>query len=289
MVGFFVMAGYELHLADLANLRWIGAAYVVCRTVGKILGAYLGMRWARAGGGLRPYLGAALLCQAAVIIGLADFVAEYWHQDWGRRFATVALGSVVIFEVAGPLLIKQCVKWAGELKAITLLRRARAAPVGTSILALTTQALLRTVGLSRVSRSGDDQPLLAKDIMRTNVKCLPSNADFDAVLHFVENSRFNHFPVVDQDKQLIGVIHFSDIRSLIYDPFLSHLMTAADLASADPRAVPADMPAKEVLSLFRDGDVGSMPVVQDAGSRNVVGIIEQRDLLRALHLEDRSG
>ncbi|MCH7825260.1 MAG: hypothetical protein IH849_10695, partial [Acidobacteria bacterium] len=166
--GFFVMAGYELHLADLANLRWIGAAYVVCRTVGKILGAYLGMRWSGVGGELRPYLGMALLCQAAVIIGLADFVAEYWHQEWGRRFATVALGSVVIFEVAGPLLTKQCAKWAGELKAVTLLRRDQAAPAGTSILALTTQALLRTVGLSRAVRSGgDDRPLLAKDIMRT--------------------------------------------------------------------------------------------------------------------------
>jgi len=289
MVGFFVMAGYELHLADVANLRWIGAAYVVCRILGKVFGAYLGARWSGAGGGLRPYLGTALLCQAAVTIGLADFVAEYWRQDWGRRFATVALGAVVIFEVTGPLLIKQCVKWAGEVKAITLLRRNRAAPVGTSILSLTAQALLRSVGLSRVTRSGDDRPLLAKDIMRTNVKCLAAGADFDEVLHFVENSRFNHFPVVDQDQQLIGVIHFSDIRGLIYDPFLSHLMTAADLASTDPRAVPAEMPAKEALSLFQDGDVGSMPVVQDADSRNVVGIIEQRDLLRALHRRDHSG
>ena len=289
LVGFFVMAGYQLHLGELANLRIVGLIYVVGRLIGKTLGAYLGIRWAHADGTLRPFLGTALLCQAAVIIGLADYVSEYWHHDWAQRFATIALGSVVIFEVSGPLLIKQAAKWSGEVKAVTLLRRTGPPHAGASILSITTQALLRTIGLGRSAESRPDQPLLARDVMRTNVACLAADADFDEVLHFLERSRFNHFPVVDGDQQLVGVIHFSDVRGLIYDPFLSHLMTAADLASTDLRAVPADMPAREVLSLFHDGDVGSLPVVQDAVSRNVVGIIEQRDLLRALHVHDRSG
>jgi len=121
--------------------------------------------------------------------------------------------------------------------------------------------------------------------MRTNVACIAADADFDEVLHFLERSRFNHFPVVNGEQELVGVIHFSDVRGLIYDSFLSHLVTAADLANTDTRAVSADMPADEVMRIFQDGDVGSLPVVQSADSRNVVGIIEQRDLLRTLHLQ----
>ncbi len=82
----------------------------------------------------------------------------------------------------------------------------------------------------------------------------------------------------------MGVIHFSDIREIIYDPFLSRLMTAVDLSNPNTRAVSADMSLEEVLRAFQEGDVGSLPVVESSESRNVVGIIEQRDLLRALHL-----
>ena len=284
LVGFFVIAGYQLHLADLLGLHWVGGIYVVCRLAGKVLGARWGMRWSKASSELRPSLGAALLCQAAVVIALADFVGAYWEHDWAGRFATIVLGSVVIFEVCGPLLIKWVVVRAGEVKAVTLLRRpGSSAAGGASIRSLTWEALLRTLGLSRTARGPRDKPLQVRHIMRTNVKCIPATADLDEVLHFVEQSRFNHFPVVDENDALVGVLHFSDIRGIIYDPFLSHLMTAVDLANPNTSAVSADMPMEEVARVFRDGDLGSLPVVEGPNSQHVVGIIEQRDLFRVLH------
>jgi CIC family chloride channel protein len=120
--------------------------------------------------------------------------------------------------------------------------------------------------------------------MRSNVKCIPADATFDEVLHFVEQSRHNHFLVVNEQDDLVGVIHFSHIREIIYDPFLSRLMTAIDLVMPNPQTVHADMPMEEALQVFRAGDIGSVPVVEAPGSRRVVGIVEQRDLLRTLHL-----
>ena len=285
LVGFFVIAGYQLHLADFFEMPWVGAAYVVCRLAGKVTGAWLGTRWSKPSSVVRPYVGAALLCQAAVVIGLADFVSTNWQHEWAGRFATVVLGSVVIFEICGPLLTKWVVVRSGEVKAVTLLRRPRS-PVagGASAAALTWQALLRALGLGRTARSAGDRPLRVRHIMRTNIKCIPTGADLDKVLRFVERSRHDQFPVVDENDELIGVIHFSDIRGIIYDPFVSHLMTAIDLANANTRAVPADMSLEEVLRVFRDVDVGSLPVVEGPDSRSVVGIIEQRDLLRTLHV-----
>jgi CBS domain-containing protein len=285
LVGFFAIAGYQLHLADLFELRWVGGAYVVCRLVGKAAGTWLGMRWSKATGELNPLLGTALLCQAAVVIGLADFVDSYWENDWAERFATVVLGSVVIFEVCGPLLIKWVVVRSGEVKAVTLLHRPGSTAAGSaSILALTWTALLRALGLGQKMTAAGQESLKVRHIMRTKVKCIPATADLDEVLHLVEQSRHNHFPVIDEEDGLVGVIHFSDIREIIYDPFLSRLMTAVDLSNPNTRAVSADMSLEEVLRAFQEGDVGSLPVVESSESRNVVGIIEQRDLLRALHL-----
>jgi len=290
LVGFFVIAGFHLQFGDFVGLGAVGAAYVVCRLCGKVLGSYLGIRWAKASGELRPYLGTALLCQAAVVIGLADYVAAHWHDPWAGRFVLVVLGSVVLFEMCGPLLVKNTVKSAGEVKAITLIRR-RAAPRsgGSSTLAITWYALLRSLGLGRRAGPRTDKPLCVRHIMRTNVKCVRAEADFDEVLHFAEKSRFNHFPVVDAEQRLVGVIHFSDIRGIIYDPFMSQLMTAMDLSNPH-RGIAADLSMAEALEVFKKGDTGSLPVVEAADSPKVVGILEQRDLLRAVHLHgDQQG
>jgi CBS domain-containing protein len=44
------------------------------------------------------------------------------------------------------------------------------------------------------------------------------------------------------------------------------------------------MPLSDVLDLFTRQNVGALPVVDESGSKRIVGLIEQRDLLRALHL-----
>jgi Kef-type K+ transport system membrane component KefB/predicted transcriptional regulator len=285
-IGFFVLAGYGLHLGELVDLRLIGMTYVACRLAGKILGAWWGARRARRPGEITPYIGAALLCQAAVVVGLADFVSNHWLQaDAARSFATTIVGSVVFFELCGPLLVKWVVVRSGEVKAVTLLHHSvPAAAEGDSVVALTWQALLRTVGLRHRRKSLPAEALQARHIMRTNIKCIRADERFDQVLHAVEQSRYNHFPVVDEHDELVGVIHFSDIRGIIYDPVLSDLVTALDLANPDTPAVPVDMSLRDLLAVFKAGDVGSLPVVESVGSRRVVGIVEQRDLLRTLHL-----
>lgn len=285
LVGFFVIAGYKLHLADLASLQYAGIAYIGCRILGKVLGAYVGLRWAKSHDGLPQLLGSALLCQAAVVIGLADFVETYWQHDWADRFVTIVLGSVVMFEICGPLLTKSVVKRAGEVKVVTLLRRTgvSAAP-GAPILALSWHSLLRTIGLGQASGRKAGDPLQVRHIMRGNVKCISASADFDQVLHQVEQSRFNHFPVINDKQDLVGIIHFKDIQGIFYDPHLVGLLTAADIADTTSRPVPADMPLTEVLAVFQKENLGSLPVVDAPGSKRVVGIIEQRDVLRAAHL-----
>ena len=62
------------------------------------------------------------------------------------------------------------------------------------------------------------------------------------------------------------------------------LITAVDLACPDDM-VPADMSLEDLLGRFGDRDVGSLVVVESAESRRVVGLVEQRDLLRVLHGE----
>jgi len=119
--------------------------------------------------------------------------------------------------------------------------------------------------------------------MRTNVQFIHAAATFDETLHAIERSTYSHFPVVHEDGTFAGVIHFSDVRDVIYDPTLSELIAAVDLADPDSVTVPTDMTAAELLGVFTDQNVGVLPVVEQAAGKRIVGIVEQRDLLRVLH------
>ena len=281
--GFFVLAGYDLHVKELLALGWLGAVYVAARGIGKVVGCRLGRRWARDEEHLTPHLGAALLCQAAVVIGLSVFVRRTWDNPLAVKFATVIMGSIVVFEFVGPLLIKQCVKQAGEVKAMTLLRRIDTGREQLSAGRMTLQALGRLFGLGLKQKAHDPEQMQVKHLMRSSVQFIRASNTLDEVLHFIERSTHHHFPVVDEEGKYVGMIHFGDVREMIYDPLVRDLVTAFDLADTDSPTVEPEMTLSKLLEVFEECNAGTLPVVDSAANRRMVGVVEQRDLLRVLH------
>ncbi|UCG32302.1 MAG: cation:proton antiporter [Phycisphaerales bacterium] len=287
---FFVKAGYELHLEDLPSLGWLGAVYISARVVGKLWGAYYGGRWARLTPLIKPYMGVALLCQAGVVIGLGTFLVGKWgYVERGvfvpaagaSAFYTVILGSVAVFELFGPLLIKQAVVYGGEVKAVQLWTHREVAAAGTaSPAALILGSLANLLGLHHAVARAADKDLRARHLMRTNIKLLHDADTFDEVMHFVERSRFNHFPVVDDDEKLTGMIHYSDLRDIIYDPAMRDLVTAADMADIDAPYLTVEQTLPEVMDKFTRTEYDALPVIDSEDRRKVVGQIEQRDVIR---------
>lgn len=282
LAGFFVMTGFELHLAELSHMGTMGAAYVVFRIAGKVLGCRLGVKWATAPERAEGRLGSAMLCQAAVIIGIGAFVDRYWHSPLASRFVTIVLGSIVVFELIGPLLLKRTVVLGGEVKAITLLRGDRAERQGAGTLALTLQSLARLFGIKHSRSRLSVGEMRVEHIMRTNIQFIRAAHPFDEVLHFIERSTDSHFTVVSDEGLYVGVIHFSDVRDVIYDPAIRDLITAVDLADGKSPTVSKDVGFDGLLEMFHKHNLGVLPVVDGEGSRRVVGLVEQRDLLAAL-------
>jgi CBS domain-containing protein len=52
-----------------------------------------------------------------------------------------------------------------------------------------------------------------------------------------------------------------------------------DFANAESEVVPMDMPLTDLLDAFQRENVAVLPVVDAKGSRRIVGLVEQRDLL----------
>lgn len=113
---FFALAGSSLDLSILSSIGVLGLAYVFARMFGKVIGATLGATLAKSEPVVKKYLGWALLPQGGISIGLSMIVKDQLPA-FSERIVTLILFSVLVFEIAGPILAKIAITKAGETNA----------------------------------------------------------------------------------------------------------------------------------------------------------------------------
>ncbi|MBL6981111.1 MAG: cation:proton antiporter [Anaerolineales bacterium] len=118
---FFALVGARFQISLLPTMGLLGIGYVVLRSAGKYIGAWVGGSVGKAERQVKNNLGLGLLSQAGVAIGLA--IAS------NNRFATLgpegeALGALIIttitattfiVQIFGPLGVKLAITKAGEV------------------------------------------------------------------------------------------------------------------------------------------------------------------------------
>lgn len=116
---FFVISGAELELnvfADIAIVG-IGVVYIVFRCLGKYFGALISAKATACEPQICKYLGITLFPQAGVALGMCSIVAS--STDFGNQGAlirNITLFAVLIYELVGPLMTRQALMAAGEIK-----------------------------------------------------------------------------------------------------------------------------------------------------------------------------
>jgi Kef-type K+ transport system membrane component KefB len=113
---FFILSGSTLDFLTVARGGVIIAAYVIFRTVGKVLGCNYGAKLSRAPINVQKYLGWAMLNQAGVAIGFALFVRNLFPQL--AYINTLVLAAVGVFGIIGPIGAKFSIFRAKEATII---------------------------------------------------------------------------------------------------------------------------------------------------------------------------
>lgn len=117
---FFLVAGANVHFAELASAAALVVAYVAGRGIGKGAGGWLGFEATRSGRrtDFGKWIGAALMPFAGMAIGLAAFTVEKAAaagvEGLGEDVSAIVLGAVVIFELIGPLTVGKALDVTGE-------------------------------------------------------------------------------------------------------------------------------------------------------------------------------
>ena len=113
---FFVLSGAEL---DLTVFRYpvillIGVVYILTRCLGKYTGAWLSSTMMHCNDTVRKYLGVTLFPQAGVALGMV-LTAQKLGPELGGTIRNIILFSVLVYELAGPLMTKTALQQAGEI------------------------------------------------------------------------------------------------------------------------------------------------------------------------------
>lgn len=122
LVIFLTLAGVKLQLEILPAVGLIGAVYITARFLGKVGGSRLGAEVCALLPGRcsameprhRRYVGLALTPQAGVAIGLSLLAEEKLPLPPGL-LVTLILGSVIFFELVGPVLVLRALESTGSL------------------------------------------------------------------------------------------------------------------------------------------------------------------------------
>lgn len=113
MILFFILAGASLDLHALQATSLLGAAYIILRLTGRVIGSWGGGLVSGASPLIRQWMGMALWPQAGVALGMALLASQHLP-DLKEVILPIAIGSTIIFELIGPVMTRKALIKAGE-------------------------------------------------------------------------------------------------------------------------------------------------------------------------------
>ena len=240
----FVFVGAKLTLHSLSlSILLIVAVFIAARFLGKLGGARLGARLSRAPEKLRRYLPYCLLSQSGVAIGLSIIAAQRFPGTVGQTILIVVTTSTFIVQIIGPAFIKSALQKAGE--------------TGRNI---TEESLKEQYSLGQILKE-EELPL-------------QEGTPISQLIRTFAESRHNQLAVANKEGNLVGVITFENLKTILAAPEINYFLLAVDIMVPVPLEVGSKVTLREAERRMRRSGVDFLTVVDDA--HRLLGIVEQK-------------
>jgi CIC family chloride channel protein len=222
--------------------------------------------------------------------GFFGFVVHQWFPNITASpgaYSIVGMGAVVSATTHGPLAaILILFEMTGSYKIILPLM------LSCIIATIASGQLLRdSIYTLKLARRGVDikegkevnvlKSMFVKDVMSTNVETMPEALPLEKMAERISKSKFNSFPVLDDQNELIGILSFNDYNEAIFDENLKDLVVAKDLATSDLVNVSMDDNLWTALEKISSKDFAVLPVVSAQTPNKLEGVISRRDIIGA--------
>jgi CIC family chloride channel protein len=202
-------------------------------------------------------------------------------------YSIVGMGAVVSGTTHGPLsAILILFEMTGDYKIILPLM------IACIISYLASSQLLKesiyTLKLARRGvniRSGKEVNVLksitVKTVMNPVIETIPENLSLGKLAEKISKSKYNSFPVVDDEGNLTGILSFLDYHAAVFDENLKDLVVAKELATRKVVTISLDDNLYNALEKITSKDFSILPVVSPDDSSKLLGILTRRDIIGA--------
>ncbi len=202
-------------------------------------------------------------------------------------YSIVGMGAVVSATTHGPLAaILILFEMTGDYKIILPLMLA------CIIATIASGQLLRdSIYTLKLARRGIDikegkevnvlKSMFVKEVMNPNVETMPEALPLGIMAEKISKSKFNSFPVLNAQNQLVGILSFNDYSEAIFDENLKDLVVSKDLASTDLVTITMEDNLWTALEKISSKDFAVLPVVSAQEPNKLEGVVSRRDIIGA--------
>lgn len=102
-----------------------------------------------------------------------------------------------------------------------------------------------------------------EDVLEKDFKKVVSDEKLGGLVKAISKSKRNIFPVVNEEKELVGVISLDDIRDIIFNTELYDKVEVAEIMHTPLAVIDKEDPMERVLELFERTGAWNLPVTKD--------------------------
>lgn len=276
--------GHETLTIEIIGTR--PALFLLALALGKLVATAVTMAAVRCGGVFTPALfigatlGGGLAVGTELVVPGLDLVPEAWALV---GMAGLVAGSthapltaiMIVFEMTSDYALILPLMLCGAIAYITA-RRLHPHSIYSEWL----------VRRGETIESGRDTAVLERLTVREsynqNPHTIHEGADVSHIVAAIGASSQTEFPVVDDERNLVGMISYDDLRAVLSDTDrYAPIILAGDLASRPYETVVPSDTLRAALQRLEVRGSHYLPVVEDGNGQRLLGLIGRQNILAA--------
>ena len=111
------------------------------------------------------------------------------------------------------------------------------------------------------------------------ITLIPETMPFGELVRAVSRSGESHFPIVDAAGRMTGIVSINDIRAVLFETDIDHVIIAQDVGTRRVVSVFRDDTLQQALDKMAAIGVDEMPVVDREKPDAIVAMISKRDIV----------
>ncbi len=238
----------------------VGGVFAPSLFIGAMIGAVFG--WAAdlafPGLGIQP--------GSYALVAMGAFLAAATHSPMTSIF--------LLFEITGNYEVIIPIMFAS---VIGVMVARRLCPDSLDSMELSRQGIFLHKGIEANLLNS----ILVKSVMIKKFETLPETMSFAEFMEFFPESKAQYYPVLDDRQRMTGVVSFQDIREIMLEDGLEHVVVMKDLAETKLiKLFPHDSLTKAIKK-FGIKDIETIPVVDPEEPQKIVGVLKRKDVIDA--------